>query len=86
MDQVVNEFSGASYFLALVMSGFASCLWWFATHILIPVRDDHREFLKKLDRNLERLTEQVEALPCRMRAEAPTYLRSIPIDEEERVQ
>lgn len=65
MEPMVKDFGAAPYLLYLILIGCGTGLWWFATQILIPVRDDHREFLKKLDRNLETISDQVQTLPCR---------------------
>jgi hypothetical protein len=63
-----NNNFGAPYLLYAMGVAMSAGAWWFAQNILIPVRDDHREFLKKLDRNLEKLSDQVETLPCRVSA------------------
>jgi len=63
-----NQNYGAPYLLYAMGASMAGAAWWLAVNILIPVRDDHREFLKKLDRNLEKLSDQVETLPCRVSA------------------
>ena len=68
MDPIAKDFAAAPYLIYLILGGCGSGLWWFATAILIPIRDDHREFLKKLDRNLERIGDQVEQMPCRITA------------------
>jgi hypothetical protein len=63
-----NSNFGAPYLLYVMGAAMSAGAWWFAQNILIPVRDDHREFLRKLDRNLEKLSDQVETLPCRVSA------------------
>jgi len=68
METVAKDFAAAPYLLYLILTGCGAGLWWFATAILVPIRDDHREFLKKLDRNLERITDLVEQMPCRVTA------------------
>lgn len=68
METVAKDFAAAPYLLYVILTGCGAALWWFATAILIPVRDDHRDFLKKLDKNLERIGDQVEQMPCRITA------------------
>jgi hypothetical protein len=48
MDEVSRSFGPHVWLLYVVLCGVSAAAWWLAQNILIPVRDDHREFLKEL--------------------------------------
>lgn len=48
MDEVSRSFGPHVWLVYVVLTGVAAAAWWLAQNILIPVRDDHREFLREL--------------------------------------
>lgn len=48
MDDVSSNFGPHVWLLYVVLSGVGYSAYWLAHNILIPVRDDHREFLREL--------------------------------------
>jgi hypothetical protein len=62
MNEVARELGPNTYLMGLILFGVGAAGWWFAQHILIPVRDQHCKFLDKLDGHLEKLNSEQEKL------------------------
>lgn len=64
-----------------LISGAGTCAWWIGTNILIPIKNDHKNFLDKLDGHIEKIADtqnmicdRLNNVPCLQTPAPPTRI------------